>query len=578
VSKKSRKLIRSGTAAASTPTPATASKPAEGEPEIVVDRNFFFLPEAPALAVEESDLHRLMKLWRHGRATRTIGQVLSDSYVVLFTTVLISAMVISAVINAQRGSGGCVTDACDTGRLLVPTAVVFAAFALAVSLARLFGPVLASAAEGFWLMDAPISRRRLLRGRLVAPLLVAVLLPAVVTGLTGALAGMEWFSVLAWSLAAGLGSAALVALAASEQTRERTLVLKGLQVLWTTAALAVGLVVIAIAAGWLPPATVGSTTALRWLVFGVAAVSLLAVLVFVVVAQRRLERIRRARLLSGGSLIAGMQGAMFALDFGLIRDILVERRAAEKGHVKPTKGHGLGINALIWRDAERLLRNPAPLLGLVMSILVPYATDALGLSQLNPLVSGLALTAALVPFLGSLRVLTRSGGLARSMPFKTTELRTALMAVPASLAALWAIAATPAFIGITSAGADRSFTDGLTSAVITGVAGLFGAVRWVSAKQPDFAAPMMATASGAMPPTLIFNLFRGFDMVALVTAPLILGADPLWSVALAVLVFIGLRGTFNMDELKAQQELAQREMSAAKADRSQKTKIAPPKR
>ena len=63
-------------------------------------------------------------------------------------------------------------------------------------------------------------------------------------------------------------------------------------------------------------------------------------------AGQRLERIRRARLVSGGSLVSGMQGAMFALDFGLIRDILVEREAAERGHVRPTKGRGLGVTAI----------------------------------------------------------------------------------------------------------------------------------------------------------------------------------------------------------------------------------------
>jgi hypothetical protein len=67
-------------------------------------------------------------------------------------------------------------------------------------------------------------------------------------------------------------------------------------------------------------------------------------------------------------------------------------------------------------------------------------------------------------------------------------------------------------------------------------------------------------------------------MVALITAPLILGAAPVWSAGLAVVVFIGLRGTFNMDELKAEQEATQREMATAKAERTEKTKIPAPKR
>ena len=176
----------------------------------------------------------------------------------------------------------------------------------------------------------------------------------------------------------------------------------------------------------------------EWLFVALAVLGLAALVVLVRLAIAGLEQIRRARLVSGGSLVSGMQGAMFALDFGLIRDILVERRMVEKGHVTPTRGRGLGLAALIWRDVERLRRNPSTFLGLGISIFVPYAADALRMSQLNPLVSGLALVAGLVPFLGGLRVLTRTGGLARAFPFKTAQLRTAAMVVPGCLALLWA--------------------------------------------------------------------------------------------------------------------------------------------
>lgn len=239
----------------------------------------------------------------------------------------------------------------------------------------------------------------------------------------------------------------------------------------------------------------------------------------------------------------------------------------EKGHVRPTRGRGLGLTALIWRDVERLKRTPSAFIGLAVSLFVPYAADALRVSQLNPLVSGLALVAALVPFLGSLRVLSRTGGLARALPFKTAQLRTASMAVPAALALLWAIAATPAFIGIARTGADRTLTDGLTAALITAVAGLMGAVRWVTAKKVDYNTPMMATESGALPPALLFNLFRGFDMVALITAPLILQLQPYWSLVVALVVFMALRGGYNMQELQAEQEAAKRELAAAKESR-----------
>nr|WP_300144262.1 DUF6297 family protein [Propionicimonas sp.] len=574
MSKKSRKLIRS------TPTAVdAAAAPVEPEPVAEPERTFFFLPDAEPLAVDEKELHAEMKLWRHGRATRTMGQVLQDSYVMLFSVVMIGAMITSVVLRAQSGMAGCTTEACESGRLLLPTAMVLASFTVSLGVARLFGPVLASAAEGFWLMDAPLSRRRLLRGRLVLPLLLSWLVAGLSTALVGALSGLGWWQVLAWSAAAGFGSAALVALAAVEQTRERAIVVKVLQAVFATGALAVLLVVVSVAAGWLPTAVVAEAGGAAGVLTAVAAVSLVALAGLLPVVISRLEQIRRTRLVSGGSLVSGMQGAMFALDFGLIRDILVERRMTEKGHVRPTRGRGLGLGALIWRDVERLRRSPSAFLGLGMSLFVPYAADALRVSQLNPLISGLALVAALVPFLGSLRVLSRTGGLARTFPFKTAQLRTASMAVPAALALLWGLAATPAFIGIASSGADRSVLDGLSVALVTAMAGLFGAVRWVTARKVDFQTPMMATSSGALPPGLVFNLFRGLDMVALITAPLILQASVYWSLGIGVVVFWALRGSFNMEDMKAEQEAAQRELAASKEARNaEKQKIPRPSR
>ena len=227
---------------------------------------------------------------------------------------------------------------------------------------------------------------------------------------------------------------------------------------------------------------------------------------------------------------------------------------------------------------ERLWRYPKPWIGLAVSLVVPYAADALRLSQLNALISGLALVVALVPFLGSLRVLTRTGGLARMLPFKTSAIRTAAMAVPAGLALVWAALATPAFIGIAQSGADRLPLEGALVALVTAVAGLFGAVRWVTAKRVDFGVPMMATESGAMPPTLLFNLFRGIDVVAVITLPLVLQAPVTWSLGIAGVVFVLLRGTFNMEELKAEQAALQREEAARKAGVVEKKKIVRPQR
>ena len=577
MSKKSKKLIRSGV---SQPD-AVAGPGVEVESEdpyvAYADRDwtFAFLPDADAHVVDEKALHGLMKDWRHGRASRTIGQVLGDAYFMLFSLGLIGAMIVNLLVNSNQTAAGCTSSGCLTGRSLLPWAVVFAAATVTLSAARIFGPVLASAAEGSWLMDAPISRTRLLGGRLWAAVFVALGVATVMGGLLALLTGTAPLSILAWGLAAGATASALIALAAFEQTHDRQFVLKALQVLFSVAATATVLWMVLIAAGQttLIPA---SPALAPW---AIAAVGAALTVAFAGLARGRLNQIRRARLLSGGSLVSGMQGAMYALDLGLARDILVEREAVARGYVRPTPGRGTGVQALVFRDVQRLIRFPKPFVALIASALVPYAADALGVAFVMPFLAALALVAALVPFFGSLRVLSRTGGLARTFPFSTRQLRNAAMIVPTVLALIWVIVVTPSVMGIVG-GATRSLPDALMTAGVIGIAGLLGAVRWQTAKQTDFNTPMMATNAGALPPSLIFNLFRGIDVCAIVTAPLMLGA-PIWvSLAIAAVVyfFLGIDMAELQEESKEQQRKLAEEKAARAAGNTEKIKIARPQR
>ncbi|WP_052462169.1 DUF6297 family protein [Nigerium massiliense] len=567
MSKKSKKLIRAQ--ANATPEDVATGATAASEVDAGEERTwtFTFLGDVEPEPVDEKALHTLMQQWRHGRASRTLGQVLGDAYFMIFSLVLIGAMVINLLLNSQHGAAGCNTTACQSGRTLLPWVLLAGTAALTLAAARIFGPVLASAAEGFWLMDAPVSRTRLLGGRLRSALGLAFGLAAVVAALVAALSGMTLLLGGAWTLAIALTAVAMIALAALEQTYERTAVLRVLQALFSVVAAAVVVWMVLVAASIVPLLTPAWMAEAPWVLAIVAGV---VAVVCGVLAYRRLSQIRRARLLSGGSLVSGMQGAAFALDLGLARDILVERDAVARGHVKPTPGRGLGVQALIWRDLQRIARFPKPLLGLVAAALVPYAADALGLGSFMPFVTGLALLAAMVPFLGSMRVLSRTGGLARTMPFSTAEIRNATMVVPAVLALLWSVAVYPAVLGI-AGGTSRTPLDALIVTVSIAAAGLLGAVRWQTAKQVDYSRPMMATNAGGIQPSLIFNLFRGIDVVVVVTAPLLLGA-PIWvSPAIALVVYMLLRSGTSMEELqdeaKEQQKLAEAQRATASKEK-----------
>jgi hypothetical protein len=419
------------------------------------------------------ELKGLIKDWRAGRATRNVMQAMGDAYVAVFGAVMIGAMVVNVILKAQRTIAQCTSASCLSARTLLPWAAFAAAIAIALAASRLFGPVLASAAEGFWLLDAPISRAQLLRSRLVGGVLAAFLGGAVVGGLVSALTGSGAVEVAVWAGATALSAAASVAFAAAQQGIERHVLTRVATYVFGLLGIGALFSVVGVAAGWFSldlSNDLGTELGLIMI-----AGSGLVLAVSAVVAALRLGQIRRARLLSGGALVSGVSGAFFALDIGLARDIVVERRAIERGHVKPRRGKGLGLEAIIWREWQRLWRFPQPLLVLAGTIVVPYAADALGMSTLTPVLAALALFGALIPLLGGLRVLTRTGGLARCLPFSLARIKLASIAVPAILAGIWAAATTPAYLGFGDGAVQRTVPDASFVAVATALAGLLAA-------------------------------------------------------------------------------------------------------
>ena len=524
-------------------------------------------PGPPALAPASTrELRGLMKDWRRGRATRNLGQALSDAYVAVIAALMIGAMTVNVILKAQRVVAGCDSASCLSARALLPWAAVLAAVATALAVARLFGPVLASAAEGFWLLDAPISRSKLLRSRLVAALAGAFVGGALIGGLVALLTGSPAIEAGVWAVATGVSASAAVAAAAAQQGRERHKLSRAASFVFGFLAVVALLGVVGVAANRL---TFSLTTSLGSEIGGaVAALALVVLLVAGVLAVSRLASIRRTRLVSGGSLVRGISGAFFALDIGLARDIVVQRRTMEIGHVTPKRGHGEGLQALTWREWQRLRRFPQPLIGWAGTLVVPYASEALGLSAVTPVFGALALFGAIIPMLNGLRVLTRSGGLARCLPFSMAQIKMSMVTAPAILAAVWAVLVAPAFAGVvTGGGGTRDFGTAALMAVATAGAGLLAAIRWTQAKGVDFGKPMVSTQAGALPPGLVTNLFRGFDVCLLATAPMLLGFSPLWSLAIEAITAVVLFNSFDADSMRARQQDAQRQLDLQKRER-----------
>jgi hypothetical protein len=476
-------------------------------------------------------------------------------------------MVVNVILTAQRTIAQCTSVSCLSARAVLPWAAFAATVAMALAASRLFGPVLASAAEGFWLLDAPISRTKLLRSRLVGAVLAAFLGGAVVGALISALTGSGLIEVLVWAGATALSAAASVAFAAAQQGVERHVLTRVAAYVFGLLGLGALLSVVGVAAGWFNLSLSDNVGIELGVIMMVA--SALVLLVSAVLAARRLSQIRRARLLSGGALVSGISGAFFALDIGLARDIVVERRAIERGHVHPKRGKGLGLEALIWREWQRLWRFPQPLLVLAGTIVVPYAADALGMSTLTPVFAALALFGAMIPLLGGLRVLTRTGGLARCLPFSLARIKLASIAVPAILAGAWAALTSAAYLGFGDGAVDRTVPEAALMATAAAAGGLLAAVRWTQAKGVDFGAPMVASQAGAFPPGLVTNLFRGFDVCLLTTAPMLLGFSPFWSLAIAGIAAMILLNSMDAETLRARQAEQQKQLEAQKKQRAE---------
>jgi hypothetical protein len=526
----------------------------------------------PLTPASPRELKRLIRDWRSGRATKNLSEAFHDAYVVLIAALMIGAMLINVVLNAQRVIAQCDTEACLSARTVLPWAAFAAAAGAALALSRLFGPVLASAAEGFWLLDAPIQRAKLLGARLVGAVAAALVGGALVGGVISALTGSGLNAVLVWAGATGLSAAAAVAFAAAQQGAEHHRLTRAFSYVFGLLGVAALLLVVGVAASWF---TLGLSSdvglELGFVLIGFSALVLLASFAM---ARARLGKIRRTRLLSGGALVSGISGAFFALDIGLARDIVVERHAAEVGHVTPRRGKGLGLQAITWREWQRLTRFPQPLLMVAGTVIVPYAADALGMSSLTPVFAGLALFGATIPLLGGLRVLTRTGGLARCLPFSVAQIKLASVTVPAIVAAVWAIATTAAYLGFGDGAQDRPLPEAFLMALATAAAGLLGAIRWTQAKGVDFGAPMISTQAGAFPPGLMTNLFRGFDVCLLITAPMLLGLSPLWSLIIAGIAALILLNSMDADSLRARQAEQQKALADQKRQREAEAMIA----
>lgn len=463
------------------------------------------------------ELRRWMRKVRRGKADRSVWQQFEDIYLVIFALVMLGATGGNVILNLNDKSASCTSASCgwllDTVPFILVPLLVSGMLRVLLSI----GPVSASRATGFWLLATPVDRAALLR-----PSYRLVIVGAAVIGTLAAVVGWALFGAT-WSTvgeAAVLTTLLLISTAcvtvwaqqSAHRSRWALRVADGLLVLAAIPAL-----LLAIRPSAEPSISVGSGV----LVIGV--VVLLVAVALLIRSFKLLDQLSRQSVVAGGDLLAGLAGAAITLDISLLADVVSGRHWRLVGRAKSRRGRGSRGGALIHREFLRILRWPRRLVIGFALLLVPYAVAGTGYDVLVPIAAGLAGFIAVRPLMDGLRSVCRSVGLVRALGLELRELRALMAVVPGGFAVVWAGLAEPSL--------------GRPAVAIAVAAGMLsGAVRQASARPPSYSGPLVASPMGAIPPGLFTTPMRGFDLLLICLAPVLLGLSDTWVLVIPSIV------------------------------------------
>lgn len=481
------------------------------------------------------ELRAQLRHWRRGRAEVSLGQVLSDAYVAVFSTVVLGAMGISALLETRAFAGiACTSPHCTAARAAAPALSVLGLVAACLWLCRLLGPMLVTPAVGSWLLAAPVDRRDLLRPRLLATFAASFVGAGLVASPLAVVAGLGPAAVVGTGVVAASCGSATVALCVLAQPVAGPRV--GAANAVVAATLWCGLVLVVadpsgLVAGAAWPAWDGGATL-------AGSASVVVAVVLAVVADRTLPKLGRVHLAPGGSLAPSLSGALSGLDMALVHDILLARRWRLRSRVRPVRRMprrlGTGAPALITRDLLRLRRAPVTVVALAASLVLPHLVTTLGGGRVTVLVGATTGFLAGTSLFPALRVLVRTPGLIRSFPQSATVLKAATMTVPGAVLVLWGVATAPAL----HASLDVGWGTAVAAGGSVGLLSVAAATWWLTAPLPDYQMPLVSSPAGGVPPALLLAATRGFDVVLLGALPLLV-LPPLAGAATTALVAAG---------------------------------------
>lgn len=448
-----------------------------------------------------SDLRLQLRRARRAHSDRTLGELLTDVYLVAFLAVLYGgSSVVSIKRHLAQPQGTPVGTESTRAWLLLILLVVSTAFAWRGL--RMVGPLITTPAAQAWVVSTPVDRAAWLRTPLVWLMVFAAIGGAIVAELA-AWAGLSSSFSLAALTGAGLGMAlagvAVVVQARPGMVHKPRHGPRASDVVLVVSVLAAVAAVVSGASDLVLPHPVLPA-------YVAAPLAVIAAVVAIRAAARSLFRIDRTTLAGGAQLAGAAMTAAVMLDPSLLSELVAARRwrHARRVHSRHWLPGGLPW-VMFQADLRRQWRRRADLFVWAALILTPYA-----ISVFSPAAVGsariIAGYIAIDRLAGGLRLVARSPALRRSFGGTDGALKGIHVAVPAIGLLVWWTATIPA-------GGVPHLP--LITAIL--VAGILGAVYRTATRKPltyDGGGGTADSPFGPIPVKLLFQVLRGPDLVA----------------------------------------------------------------
>ncbi|MEU8276021.1 DUF6297 family protein [Microbispora bryophytorum] len=450
------------------------------------------------------------------RAHRGRPATWSDRYTSVFGLLVAAAVLGRPVAEAI---GGLARHA-DPGRIGAGFALVAAAYAGFLALARALGPVVLPAADAAWLVTSPLPRRAVLSRTALLLLSAAALAGAAlglaalsVFGAPGEL-GVRLAAALVLGVAAGAGGMAAAVLgqqSPAADTRLQFLIagIFSVAVLAAVSGAGPGRRMLAAVAG--APASLGAAVA------GVASV---VAAILVRRAWAALGRIPARTILASSTRTARVTSAATTLDPGMLTWVAEDvhwRGRALRSRPWPRLVSRLGpAPALAWQEWLRVGRRPGRLAALLCAAVLP-AVCANAAGSAAP-AAGVLLCGALTAAAMCTGGVRRDGGdpaLARMLAVDGRAATAARAVLPALLTAAWSALA---LVGLQAVGAlPAGPWWALGPAAAPALAA--GALRMARRRPVDHSMPVIDTPGGAVPTGPLIWAATGPDIALLGSLP-----------------------------------------------------------